>query len=306
LVSHYHFAAFIITRNRPDTLVTTISTVLSQTFPPDFILIVDNSDNNDTRQRMASLHNKNLVYHSVGYNAGPAGGAYWGLKLLFEKGYEWVLWIDDDDPPKFVDVFEKMFQIIEDNDSPELGMVGSVGERFDFRRGKIIRLKDQELKGYLEVDTISGNMFPLVHRRVFEKGILPSKNFFFGFEELDYCLSIKRNGFRIFISGELNYIHRTHAGRLNFVYQKHNQRLLNQLWREYYSVRNLVYIIFYKEKKITAAFWVICRNVFKSVFVFRYGFTYGKIASFMIIQGLLDGVCGRMGMRISPLNKLLA
>lgn len=305
LVPHYSFAAFIITRNRPDILASTISTVLSQTLLPECILIVDNSDCDDSRMRIATLKNQKLVYHSVGYNAGPAGGAYWGLKLLFEKGYDWVLWIDDDDPPKFTDVFEKMFQIVEDNDSPDLGMVGCVGERFDFQRAKIIRLKDQELIGYLEVDTISGNMFPLVNRRVFEKGILPSKDFFFGFEDLGFSLTVKRNGFRIMTSGELHFKHRKLANRLNLNKKQHHKRSSDSLWREYYSVRSITYILMHQEKKWNAAFVTVFRNLCKSMFVFRYGFAYGKVASFMIIRGLWDGVFERLGMRILPLQKPL-
>ncbi len=306
LVSKYSFASFVITRNRPDTLVSTISTVLCQTLPPECILIVDNSEDDDTRQRVFGLQNKKILYHTVGYNAGPAGGAYWGLKLLFEKGYDWVLWIDDDDPPQFEDVFEKMFQIVEDNDSSMLGMVGSVGERFDFRRAKILRLKDQDLKGYLYVDTISGNMFPLVNRRVFEKGILPSKDFFFGFEDLGFSLAVKRSGFKIMISGELQYEHRKLANRLNLKKKQHHQRSADSLWREYYSVRSITYILLHQEKKKMAVFISVFRNLCKSVFVFRYGFIYGKVASFMIIRGLFDGIFERLGMRITPHNKLLS
>jgi GT2 family glycosyltransferase len=306
LVSTYRFAAFIITRNRPETLVTTISTVFSQTLPPECILIVDNSDEYDTKQRIASLQNEKLVYHSVGYNAGPAGGAYFGLKLLFEKGYDWVLWIDDDDPPKFLDVFEKMFQIVEDNYSPDLGMVGCVGERFDYQRAKIIRLKDQELKGYLDVDTISGNMFPLVNRRVFEKGILPSKDFFFGFEDLGFCLAVKRSGLKIMISGELHLTHRKLANRLNLKIKHHNKRTPDSLWREYYSIRSITYILLHQEKQMKSALISIFRNICKSVFVFRYGLAYGKVASIMIIRGLWDGVFDRLGMQIVPIKKPLA
>lgn len=305
LFSSYKFAAFIITRNRPEKLVSTINAVLNQTLPPEFILIVDNSDVDDTRHKISTLQNNKLIFHSVGSNAGPAGGAYWGLKLLFEKGYNWVMWIDDDDPPKFVDLFEKMFQIVEDNDSPALGMVGCVGERFDLKTGKIIRLKDSDLKGYLDVDTISGNVFPLVHRRVFEKGILPFKDYFFGFEELGFCLAVKRSGFRVVISGQLHYEHRRLANRLNLNKKQTHQRSADTLWREYYSVRNITYILLHQENKRKAAFISVLRNLCKSMFVFRYGFGYGKIASLLILQGIWDGIFERLGMRITPLNKRL-
>jgi GT2 family glycosyltransferase len=216
------------------------------------------------------------------------------------------MWIDDDDPPKFEDIFEKMFKIVEDNDSPALGMIGSVGERFDFRMAKIIRLNDHELKGYLDVDTISGNMFPLVHRRVFEKGILPSKEYFFGFEDLGFCLAVKSSGFRIMISGELHSEHRNLANRLNLKQKQYHKRSAESLWREYYSVRSITYILLHQEKKWYGALISVFRNLCKSLFVFRYGLTYGKVASYMIIRGLWDGIFERLGMRITPLNKLLA
>lgn len=300
---HYNFAAFIITKDRPYELIETIKLLLSQSFPPFYILVVDNGNQTESKDRIDVLNDTRVSHHSIGYNAGPAGGAYWGMKLLFEKGYDWVLWVDDDDPPRFDNLIEDLFDIVHHNDNKYLGMIGAVGERFNRNRGKIVRLKDEQLKGFLEVDTISGNMFPLVSKRIFENKILPNKKLFFGFEELDFGLSLKRAGFIILTSGTLHLKHRIEAGRLNFVSNKNHKKLYSSLWREYYSARNLVFILFHQEKSLIGTLNFICRNILKSFVVFRHGFAYGTKASFFILMGLFDGIFNRMDMRVSPLAK---
>jgi GT2 family glycosyltransferase len=303
--SNYSFAAFVITKDRPDFLISTVQKLLDQSLPPCFVLVIDNGSQNLSYEKIKQLNDERISHYSVGYNAGPAGGAYLGMKLLFERGYDWVLWVDDDDPPKFDNLFEKMFNIVSDNNNNTLGMVGAVGECFDKKKAKIIRLEDNQLKGYIDVDTISGNMFPLVSKRVFQHGLLPTADLFFGFEDLDFGLSLKRSGFSIIISGDIHLIHREMAGRLNLIKVKQLKRPEVSLWREYYSVRSLVYIVLYREKTFLGFLTILIRNFLKSIFVFKYGFNYGRKANFMILKGLFDGVFGRMGMRILPCTKQL-
>lgn len=301
----YSFAAFVITKDRPEILISTIGKLLEQTLVPDYILIVDNSKSAETKSKFQQMADDRIGYHAVGYNSGPAGGAYWGLKILFERGFDWVLWVDDDDPPKFNNLFDDLFQIIQANDSHSLGIVGAVGERFNRNRSKIVRLKDDQLKGYLDVDTISGNMFPLVSNRVFEKGILPTAELFFGFEDLGFCLATKKAGFHILTSGDVHLNHRKETGRLNLKKKTYNKRSHEALWREYYSIRSLIFIMLYQEKKLVGSCFVIVRYIVKSLFVFKFGFRYGIKTFIMIWKGLLDGILGRLGMRVLPVNKTI-
>jgi GT2 family glycosyltransferase len=300
---NFKFAAFIITKDRPIELIETIKKLFSQSFPPSYILVVDNGSQSESRDLIDDLNDSRISHHLTGYNAGPAGGAYLGMKLLFEKGYDWVLWVDDDDPPKFDNLIEDLFDIIYHNDNNYLGMIGAVGERFNRNKGKIVRLKNEQLKGFLEVDTISGNMFPLVSKRTFEKGILPNENLFFGFEELDFGLSLKRAGFKILTSGTLHLKHRIEAGRLNLINNKNQKKIYSSLWREYYSARNLAFILFHQEKSLIGTLNCICRNIVKSFVVFKHGFSYGTKVSSLILMGLFDGLFRRMDMRVSPVVK---
>ena len=297
------FAQFIITRNRPEVLVETIKEIFRQTVSPKKILILDNSENYDTKNIIERLNDDRIEYLHIGYNAGPAGAGYIGVEKLFEQGYEWVLWGDDDDPPIFEDVVEKLFQITEQVPKNSLGLVGAVGVNFDTKTAKIERIPDSQLCGLLEVDAIAGNMIPLIHRNVYENNALPDKSLFFGFEELDFCLSVKRAGLKIYVSGEEMVRHRKHFGRIGLKEKKYTRKNLESLWREYYSTRNLIHILLRKEKQYIGTAVLIFRVVLKMFYGFRYGFTYGKKNFIFLGKGVIHGLFKKMGLTITPIPK---
>jgi GT2 family glycosyltransferase len=284
----------------------TIQELNDQTLPPSLILIVDNSEREHTREQYAENKVAGIQYLHTGYNAGPAGGAHIGLKTLFEQGYQWVMWVDDDDPPKFRDMTEELVKIIENNAGIRLGMVGAVGERFNRNEAKTLRFRDSELKGYLWVDTISGNMFPLVNRRVYEEGILPDKDLFFGYEDLDFGLSLKRRNFEILVSGELHLRHRELAGRIGLKRAIYHRKKMSSVWREYYSTRSLMKILLYRERNATAALRYFFKTAFKSVFVFGYGFSYGSLNFLYLWLGLFHGIINKKGQYIQPVAKKIS
>ena len=61
------FAAFIVTYNRPDILMDTIQKCLNQTRPPEKLLIVDNNDNEDTKNKLAELYPNAAHIMAVSY-----------------------------------------------------------------------------------------------------------------------------------------------------------------------------------------------------------------------------------------------
>ena len=107
------YAAFIMTYQRKEILADTIQKLLEQTKPPSKILIVDNDPEKSASKISESFPEININYHAAGYNSGPAGAAYYALKILFEEGWQWILWMDDNDPPHFKNVIENILQIPE-------------------------------------------------------------------------------------------------------------------------------------------------------------------------------------------------
>jgi GT2 family glycosyltransferase len=287
--------AFIITYNRPEILVDTISSVFAQTYPPDFLWVIDNSSNETTQEALLKLANPKVFYFKMGYNAGPAGAVAKGLELCYKDGADWIYWGDDNDPPFREDCFERLLAMSKKN--PFCGVMGTVGQFFDRKKGKILRIQTRllEKKEFLEVDYIAGGMCMLVSKEVVKQEIFPNPDLFFGFEELDFCLKVKRKGFSILVDCELFLFARKKHGRLGFERPFYKKK--SNLSREYYSLRNLLVI------SNTVGHRAMKRNLIlkwaaKSVFGFRYGLVYGMKNAKMIFLAFYHYYRGILGKTI--------
>jgi GT2 family glycosyltransferase len=263
---------FVITYNRSDIFLDTIEKIFGQSFPPQFIWIIDNSEDYLTQERITKLENPKIKYYRMGFNAGPAGAAKKGLELCYSDGADWIYWGDDNDPPFKQDCFERLLKIKDEN--PFCGVLGSVGQYFDRKKGVIKRVQSRLLhkKKYIEVDYVAGNMSLLVSKEVVSQGVLPNPDLFFGFEELDFCLKVKRRGFEIIVDCGLFLEAREQHGKLNFVRPLYHKKA--NLVREYYSLRNLLYIadsLTIKSLKNR----LMVKWFLKSLYGFRYGPIYG-------------------------------
>lgn len=266
------FGGFIITYNRPEILKETIAKVFDQSFPPEILWIIDNSDNNLTELMIAGSYDPRLKYARMKENLGPAGAACKGLELCGKEGLDWIFYGDDNDPPITHDCLERLLEIRDRN--PFCGVLGAVGQFFDRKKGVIKRVQTRllEKKEWIEVDYVAGGMCMLVSGEVARMGIAPNPDLFFGFEELDFCLKVKRKGFSIVVDCGLFLEARAIHGRTEFerpTYQKKKN-----LIREYYSLRNLLMIsdsLTLKAMKKR----LILKWVGKAFYGFRYGPIYG-------------------------------
>lgn len=289
------FAGFIITYNRPDILKGSIEKTFAQTFPPEKIWIIDNSEGSETKDLIQSLEHYPLAYIHMGYNAGPAGAAAKGLELVAADGYDWIYWGDDDDPPPTLDTFERLFDSLTKSAfSNQIGQLGIVGQQFDSKWGLIVRTSDQALKDKeaVFVDTISGGMSKLIRSEVVKQGTSVERKLFFGFEELDFDLQLKKLGFLSLVPTDLFTMQRNRKGRSAHIQKK----LLSQesLSRQYYSTRNLLFILV-KHKLYLALTFTLIRKLFKLILEFRKGFSYGLISAKYTSFGLYHWLINKYG-----------
>ena len=288
------FAAFIITYERPVIVLETIKKVFLQTRSPEKLLIIDNSESNTTEINIAKLEDSQIDYFRVGYNAGPAGAAKIGLQRLSEAGYDWIYWGDDNDPPDFEDVFDVLLNLKSKSTEKRIGVIGAVGHYFNLRNGNIIRVADEELvrREVLEVDSVAGGMSMIVNVEVVKDGILPNPAFFFGFEELDFCLRVKRKGYKLLVSTDLYQRSRKKYNRTNFKTPFYSVRSIDSLWRQYYSIRNLLWIL-KGNKYYTALGYQVIKSMSKTLFGFRYGVEYGTRNAKVIFKGIWHGLISK-------------
>ncbi|MBN7817515.1 glycosyltransferase [Algoriphagus sp. YJ13C] len=289
------FAGFVITYQRPNILHETIQKLFSQSCPPEKLWIIDNSEDMFTQNLIKNLEDERLIYHRVGFNSGPAGAARIGLELVSNAGYDWILWGDDDDPPPVPETFEKQFLAIKDSKIHNIGQLGIVGQRFNCHLGKIIRITDYELQNsdLLQVDTISGGQCKIVNRTVIEAGVLPNHNLFYGFEELDFDLKLKKKGFKSIVESGFFLSLRKRYNRIDFNRPIYLKKSSAGLKRQYYSTRNLIYIL-KSNRFIFALLYQIFKNCLKSLIGFKYGFNYGKENFQNIVKGVVHGISGKL------------
>ena len=163
MIKSIKFAAFVMTYRRNDTLESTVKQLFEQTFPPQKVIIIDNDPDEGARIVAEKLSQIPVFYYAGGYNSGPAGAAKRGLELLSKEGFEWIGWIDDDDPPLFKDSFEILLNRAQQ--TKNCGCVGAVGQRFNLKKALMVRVPDKELdqEGIIMVDNIAGGKIGRAH-----------------------------------------------------------------------------------------------------------------------------------------------
>jgi dTDP-4-dehydrorhamnose reductase len=121
--------AGIVTYNRKDLLCRCIEACLSQTSPPDYVLILDNASTDGTKDLLRAkgyLADPRVSYYTVADNIGPAAAFDKVFRLAWQAGCGW-LWIMDDDvipSPTALQMLKEAF--LENFASPEeIGFLAS-------------------------------------------------------------------------------------------------------------------------------------------------------------------------------------
>ena len=105
---------FIMTYNRPDTLVTAIDSVLKQTYSNIELIVSDNSTNEETFSKLSILDSWGR-YKYVRRNPPITGVEH--LKIVFDEAASEFFIIFHDDDEMLSDMVEKLYYAIRQNDS---------------------------------------------------------------------------------------------------------------------------------------------------------------------------------------------
>jgi GT2 family glycosyltransferase len=291
------FAAFIMTYNRVSILEDTIKKIFSQSLPPHKVIIIDNDYNFSAKEIQNNYPEYNISYHPIGYNSGPAGAAKVGLEILVNEGYQWIAWMDDDDPPIFENTFEILLNMATSN--VNCGCVGVVGHFFNRRTGFMKRVPDYMLQtnGILEVDTIAGGMYKIVSGKMIrECNVKPDKKLFFGFEELDFDIQIKKANYKLLVDRAFYWKHRVHFNRVILPKKALNLKSDAALVREYFSIRNIFYLTA-KNKLYTAFIYIFCYHFFKQLLRLKKNIRSGLKGFKIFFLAFFHFLTGKMGYR---------
>ena len=232
-------AVAVCTHRRRSGLHEVLGSLDDQSEPPQVVYVLDNDPEGSARSA-ARPNGGPLVYVSMGENAGPAGAFSRALELAQDDvdGPDWVTLVGDDNPLPTADVLAAIADLIQRVSVDEdVAAVGLNGARFSRTRGTS-RLLDDELDGVVDVDFVTGGGRPTYNVRALRRlGVEFDATLFFGFEELDVGMGIRRAGGRVVVDGDWLRQARARAGKLGRPLPRVQPRRRAR-WRTYYSVRN--------------------------------------------------------------------
>lgn len=297
----------LVTFRRQHCLPHVLQQILSQTRALDRLVVVDNERSSETAkivENAATQSQTEIVYLRLPTNAGSAGGWQFGIQHVLQdaKAEDWVIPLDDDDPPVQLDDLERMYDFACQlaSDSPKVAAVGVVGARFDWRRGRLLRLADDEICGAVEVDVIGNGHLPFYRVSALRDVGGFDERLFFGLTEVEFGLRLKRAGYRLVANGNMWMERRVRKGRTgkNFVPSK--QCVVS--WRRYYVIRNHVHIMLKFRRPDLAFRYGFVQLVAKPAYtaVFRRSPRLAMNGFCLALRAVSDGVLNRLGKRVEP------
>jgi rhamnopyranosyl-N-acetylglucosaminyl-diphospho-decaprenol beta-1,3/1,4-galactofuranosyltransferase len=295
----------LVTFKRPQILETMLEALSHQTRAVDRLVVVDNAPSAQS-ERIVRRHadpRSVVCYLPSETNLGSIGGFALGLDraVLDADADDWVVSLDDDDPPYADDLFERLAQFAQERalEDPSVGAVGVVGSRFDAARATSVRLDDSELHGPVPVDWLGQNQFAMYRVGAVRETGPYSKELFFGHGELEYGLRMRSAGFSLYAHGDLWRARRAELGRLGLEVSP-GRSLEQPSWRRYYRLRNLIWILRANGRSSTAAQVTLVRGLAKPLasVATTPRLAIGHLK--MNVRASIDGWTNRLGPRAQP------
>jgi glycosyltransferase involved in cell wall biosynthesis len=226
------------TYRRDETLRGTLSDIALQERPPDHLILVDNDPTGAAEAALAEYASsrRSVQYVASPENVGPAGAIEAAMRAILEMATDgdWIVLFDDDDPPRDDSVLRELVAAAtEERDrNPAVAAVGLRGAALDRRMGRLIAVNG---RGLADADYLHSQWFPLYSVNAIRQVGGFSSDLFFGFEELEFGLRLRRAGYRVLV-WDRNGAMPLRSTRPSF-------RVTDFDWRSYYSLRNLIHIL---------------------------------------------------------------
>jgi hypothetical protein len=295
----------LVTYRRPDDLAEHLEVLRRQTRAIDHLVVVDNAPDNANRELVDRYvaEGRGAAYVDSPENLGAAGGIGSGMRavLLEADDEDWVVLLDDDNPPRAEHVIGDLYSFACANaDDPAVAAVGLTGATFDWKQARLVRPADEELVGVLDVDFVGGGQFPMIRVGAIRQIGTFRDELFWGFDDLEFGLRLRRAGYRILLSGDLARWARTFHGRLGGGYGGWQITATKAPWRQYYTLRNMVFILRQHGRNSSAVKVAVTRGIAKTLLngIRRPRGVGSQLR--VCTAAIADGWRGRLGRRMEP------
>lgn len=257
--------AVIVTYNRKELLRECLQAVLSQTRPPDHVLVVDNASTDGTREMLREEF-PGVEVLALEENQGGAGGFHEGMKRAYEEGYEWI-WVMDDDASPEGSALTALLEHKGEADILVPILRASNGSRYGvgyWKSGRYVSVHpDTATDSVFRIELFSF-VGPLIHRHVIDEIGLPRKEFFVWFDDVEYSLRARKKGkVALCVAGSVVAHDFGQFRETSFMGRK-KLRAFHPPWKIYYGVRNRGWTVLktpYAEPRLQSVIAYIADNL---------------------------------------------
>jgi GT2 family glycosyltransferase len=230
-------------------------------------------------------------------NLGPAGGFGAGLAAAFaDPLVHWAYLCEDDvglfslPSPRLGDVVGRA-ERRDPEARPPVGAVVAYGRRFVGRGSHTLNVVPPAgSPGELVPVDVASWGATLLSRRVFDAGIVPDPEWFFGLEDFDFFCRVRQGGFDVLVdavSARAVAEEQTSAGRARAL-GPHRPTDEHETWRSYYHARNSILLA----RRHGRPSWHAWHLAYSAR---RLQKATGRDERKAILHGLWDGARGRLG-----------
>ncbi|MCB0749577.1 MAG: glycosyltransferase family 2 protein [Ignavibacteriae bacterium] len=281
MLNQIKIAAVVVTYNRLELLIECIGALRSQTRKLDEIIVVNNDSKDGTTQWLDEQQDITKIHQE---NLGGAGGFHNGMKLAYEKGYDWI-WLMDDDAEPFADSLAKLEASIDLTFSALCSIVvDKDGLMVKNHRGKIntkyikiytllaplAKINNENKVSDIELATFVGI---LINVNAIKKIGLPRADFFIHNDDIEYCLRLLEFG-KIKQITASKIIHKSEGDSelisINFLFKQIKRKPYHRYWVKYFTLRNFFIILLnYPEFKLSSypsIFFTTIKEIIQIIF----------------------------------------
>jgi GT2 family glycosyltransferase len=270
----------------------------------DEIIVVNNASTDDTVSAIKE-HGSEVTILNLPENGGVGGGFAAGLQYAaYEKKHDWI-WLLDDDSVPAPDTLERLIGGLDflGENAASTAILAPVCANSESQVGYSASLwrdghrhsKGAKNQRIFFVDSVisSGT---LLRREAVEEIGLPREDYFMDFVDHEYCLRLRRHGYKIAVVADSRLEHALGEPTTTNVFGFTRNWTLHAPWREYYMARNEIFTVWkyfpdWRARLITGR-----RLLRHALGVILFG--QKKLACLaMMYRGIADGRAGRLGIR---------
>ncbi|MGD7002256.1 glycosyltransferase [Corynebacterium halotolerans] len=242
-------AAVIVTHKRVELLRASLEQVCRQTTPVDWVIVVDNGNEQAVRELLVELAGERAVYLPSRTNLGGAGGFAYGFLTALSLGAEAVWCADDDGRPADENVLATLYDVAERQRlhevSPVVCNIDDPGAlAFPLRQGLVWRRRLVELEGDFLPGIASLFNGALISARAMEIIGVPDYRLFIRGDEVEYHRRLVRSGLNFGTCLTAAYLHPDGSAEFKPILggKMHTQYPDNE-GKRYFTYRNRGYVM---------------------------------------------------------------